>query len=136
MIVFQVFIKFWSSERNTENTMSHLYLNEESDHSEENTCKNEVFWSSILHHRKKLNIRLSCRYITCSIRIGNLDWYKCQEQPLGVFCEKKCSIKFRKIYRKHLCQTKKPVNFVRFFRAPFLNNNSGRLFLKCRHCKN
>ena len=25
-------IKFWSSERNTENTMSHLYFNEESDY--------------------------------------------------------------------------------------------------------
>ena len=56
MIVFQVFIKFWSSEKNTENTMSHLYLIEESDHSEENTCKNEVFPSTILYHRKELNI--------------------------------------------------------------------------------
>ena len=34
--------------------MSHLYLNEERDDSEENTCKNEVFRSTILHHRKKL----------------------------------------------------------------------------------
>ena len=32
---FSGFIKFWSSERNTENTMSHLYFNEESDYSEE-----------------------------------------------------------------------------------------------------
>ena len=32
--------KFWYSERNTENTMSHLYLNGESDYSEKNTCKN------------------------------------------------------------------------------------------------
>ena len=36
-------IKFWSSERNTENTFSHLYFNEESDYFEENTCENEVF---------------------------------------------------------------------------------------------
>ena len=56
MIVFQVFIKFWSSERNTENTMSNLHFDEESDCSEENTCENEVFRSTILHHRKKLNI--------------------------------------------------------------------------------
>ena len=27
--------------------MSHLYFNEESDYSEENTCKNEVFCSTI-----------------------------------------------------------------------------------------
>ena len=36
--------------------MSHLYFNEESDNSEENTCDNEVFRPTILHHRKKLNI--------------------------------------------------------------------------------
>ena len=35
---------------------SHLYFNEESDYSEENTCDNEVFRTTILHHRKKLNI--------------------------------------------------------------------------------
>ena len=52
MIVFQVSIKFWSSERNTENMMSHLHFNEESEYSVENTCKNEVFRSTILHHRK------------------------------------------------------------------------------------
>ena len=37
--------------------MSHLYFNADSDYSEENTtCDNEVFRSTILHHRKKLNI--------------------------------------------------------------------------------
>ena len=40
-------IKFWSSDRNTENTMSLLYVNEDSDYSEENTCENEVFRSAI-----------------------------------------------------------------------------------------
>ena len=36
--------------------MSHLHFNEESDYSEENTCDNEVFRTTILYHRKKLNI--------------------------------------------------------------------------------
>ena len=36
--------------------MSHLYFKEESDYPEENTCDDEVFRSTILHHRKKLNI--------------------------------------------------------------------------------
>ena len=36
--------------------MSNLYFNEESDYSQENTCENEVFRSTVLHHRKKLNI--------------------------------------------------------------------------------
>ena len=47
MIVCQVFIKFWSSERNIENTMSNLYFNKESDYSEDNTCENEVFCSAV-----------------------------------------------------------------------------------------
>ena len=40
-------IKFWSSERNTENAMPHLYFNEESGYSDENACENEVFCSVI-----------------------------------------------------------------------------------------
>ena len=40
-------IKFWSSERNTENMISHLYFNEESDYFKKNTCENEVFCFTI-----------------------------------------------------------------------------------------
>ena len=44
---FSSFMKFWSSEGNTENnTMSRLYFNEESDYSEENICDNKVFHST------------------------------------------------------------------------------------------
>ena len=50
MIVFQVFIKFCFSERNTKNSMSHLYFIEENDYSEENACENEVFRSTIERH--------------------------------------------------------------------------------------
>ena len=46
MKVFQV-LNFESSDRNTENTMSHLYFNEDSGYSEENTCENKVFRSTI-----------------------------------------------------------------------------------------
>ena len=56
MIVFQGFIKFWSSGKNTENTMPHIYCNEKSDYSEENRCENEVFRSTVLHQSKELNI--------------------------------------------------------------------------------
>ena len=45
---FSSFIKFCSSKRNTENTISDLYFNEESDYSEESTSSNEVFHSTIL----------------------------------------------------------------------------------------
>ena len=36
--------------------MSHLYFNEESDYSEEKTCDNEAFCSTIFYHTEKLNI--------------------------------------------------------------------------------
>ena len=49
-------IKFRSSDRNTENTMSHLYFNEDSDYSDENACENKVCRST---YRKKLNIHAS-----------------------------------------------------------------------------
>ena len=45
--------------------MSHLYFNKESGYSDENKCENEVFDSTILHHRKKLNIFMSKLPIYC-----------------------------------------------------------------------
>ena len=38
---------WWLLLKYTEDTVSHLYFNEESDYSEENTCRNEVFCSTI-----------------------------------------------------------------------------------------
>ena len=78
MIVFQVFIKSWCSEWNTENTMSHIYLNEES----------EAFHSTTLHHKNKLNIptpQVPIYYI--HIRIGLLalsTWQK--SSSFGSWC--------------------------------------------------
>ena len=46
--LFSSFIKFWSSERKTENTTSDLYFNEETDYSKENTSENEDINSAIL----------------------------------------------------------------------------------------
>ena len=57
--------------------MSHLYFNEESDYSKENTCDNEVFRSTILHHRKEVNIFTLQLPIYYSIRIRILYWGKC-----------------------------------------------------------
>ena len=44
---FSNLIKFWFSERNTENAMSDIYFNGEIDYSEENTSDNEDFRSTI-----------------------------------------------------------------------------------------
>ena len=126
MIVFQVFIKFSSSERITKNTMSHLYFNEESDYSEENTCENEVFHSTILHHRKKLNYsRLSCRDVLHT-NARSSQW-RCSVQK-GVLKN------FAKFAGKHLCQSAF-FNKVAGLRQLFLQNYFGRLLLKCGHCK-
>ena len=51
MIVFQVALNFdpvKKKKKKKENMMSHLYFNEESNYSEENTYDNEVFRSTIL----------------------------------------------------------------------------------------
>ena len=99
MIVFQVWLN-WSNERNTKNTMSHLYFNanvpmpdigwiyeEESDYSEENMCGNVFsiisFWAwtkntcgNMSHEKATKHIQASAANLL-HIRIGNLDWCKC-----------------------------------------------------------
>ena len=64
--------------------MSHLYFNEESDYSEENICGNEGFLSTILHHRKKLNIfTLRCRFITYRIYAYTLHYIYYMQISIG-----------------------------------------------------
>ena len=46
MVVFQVSLNFDAVKK----TMSYLYFNEEKDYSEENTCGNDVFHTTNLHH--------------------------------------------------------------------------------------
>ena len=94
--------------------MSHLNFNEESDYSEQNTCDNEVFRSTILHHRKKLNIfTLQLPIYYTHIRIRNLDWCKCghcknEERKIDCLCCREvdamliASAKIPELQRKHL----------------------------------
>ena len=56
-MVFQE-LHFDPVKKNTENTMSHLYFNEESNYSEENTCKNEVFCSTTERNLNLLTLQL------------------------------------------------------------------------------
>ena len=74
---FSSFHKFWSAERNTENTMSDLHFNEESDYSEENTSDNETFepeqkkkWGNESHEKETKHIDASPAD-SLHIRIGN-----------------------------------------------------------------
>ena len=110
--------------------MGHLYLDKESYHSEENTSKNEVLCSTILHYRKKLNIltpQLLIYYIQYKNRKSQL--VEMPEAAIGGVLWKKCSLKFCKICRKHL------QNSAKFLRTCFLQNN-WQLFLKYRRGKN
>ena len=84
---FSSVIKFRSNERNTGNTMSDLYFDEESDYSEENACDNEAFRSTIVqlflfeqkkicgnetHEKETKHIHASAADLL-HIRKGNLD---------------------------------------------------------------
>ena len=79
--------------------------------------------------------RFSYRCITYSIRIGNLDWCKCQKQQLELFYKKGILKKYAKFTGKHLCQSLF-FNKIVSLRQRFLQNNPKWLLLKCGHCKN
>ena len=127
--------------------MSNFYFDAERYYSEENTCENEVFRSTILHHRKKLNICLSCQFITSQYQNRNLDWYKFQKQSLQLLYKKRCSLKFCKIHRevpslrpatlsKKRLQQLFSCEVFEFFKNGFLQQNSRKMLPKCRYCKN
>ena len=92
--------KFWSSERNTENRMSHLYFNEGSDY----FGKTKSFAPP---KKETKHVHVSAADLLHIVfRIENLDSCKSQKEPLEVFCEKRRSLKCRKVHRKLLCQRK------------------------------
>ena len=70
------------------------------------------------------------------MRMENLDWNKCQKQPLEVFCEKKVFFKMSQNSQETSVLEKTPVDFAEFLRTPVLQNNSGRLLPKCGHFNN
>ena len=90
---------------------------------------------------KKTNLLKSADAIKNEIRSSIINYSKdlgvLQKQAPEVFCKKRCSWKFHKIHgktsmpatllKKRLWHRCFPVNFVKFLRAPFLQNTSGRL---------
>ena len=70
------------------------------------------------------------------MRIEKVDWSKCQKQPLEVFYGKKVFFKMPQNSQETPVPEKTPVNFAKFLRIPLLQNNSGRLLLKCGHFNN
>ena len=89
-------------------------------------------WSLSLHHRKKLNIftpQLLIYYIQYENRKSRL--VQMPEPATGGVLRKKVFFKMSQNSEET------SVNFARFLRTSFLQNNSGRLLLKCGYyCNN
>ena len=58
------------------------------------------------------------------------------EAAIGGILWKKVFFKISQNLQETLVPEKTAVNFAKFLRTPFLQNNSGRLLLECRHRKN
>ena len=85
---------------------------------------------------KKLNIftpQLLMYYI--QYQNGKSRLVHIQKQPLEVFCEK-VFLKISQNSQETTCARLSFFNKVAGLRQLFLQNNSERLLLKCRHCKN
>ena len=94
-------------------------------------------WSLVLHHRKKLNIfksQLLIYYIQYENRKSLLE----QRSDAATWRVLRKKVFFKK--SQNLQETpvpeETPVNSVKFLRTPLLQNNSGRLLLKCGHFNN
>ena len=55
---------------------------------------------------------------------------------MEIFCEKKIFFKILQNLQEILVSEKAPVSFAKSLTTSFLQNNSGRLLLNCRHRKN
>ena len=94
-------------------------------------------WSLLLHHRKKLNIsrpQLLIYYMQYENRKSRLE--QMPEAATWGVLQKKVFFKISQNSQETSVPEVTPVNFAKFLRTPLLQNNSGRLLLKCRHFNN
>ena len=125
-------IKFWYSERNTENTMLHYILMKKVII----IRKIHVKWSLSLHYRKKVKIftpQLLIYYIQYENRKSRLE--QMPEAATWGVLRKKVFFKMSHNSQETPVPEETPVNFAKFLRTP-LFKNSGWLLLKCAHFNN
>ena len=94
-------------------------------------------WSLSLHHRNKLNIftsQLMIYYIQYYNRKSRLE--QMPEAPTWGGLRKKVLFKMSQNSQETPVPKETPENFAKFLRTPLLQNNSGRLLLKCQHYNN
>ena len=81
-------------------------------------------WSLSLHHslpqKETKHIHTSAADLLHTVLEKKMSIGGCnsQKEPLEVFCEKKCPLKFCKIYRKHLCR-ENTCEFWKIFKNTF-----------------
>ena len=94
-------------------------------------------WSLSLHHRKKLNKftpQLLIYYIQYENRKSRLE--QMPEAAIWGVLQKKVCLKMSQNSQETPVPEETLVNFAKFLRTPLLQNNSGRLLLKCGHFNN
>ena len=94
-------------------------------------------WSLSLHHRKKLNIftsQLLIYYIQYENRKSRLE--QIPEAATWGVLRTKVFFKMSQNSQETPVPEETPVNFAKFLKTPLLQNNSGRLLLKCGHFNN
>ena len=94
-------------------------------------------WRLLLHHRKKLNIftsQLLIYYIQYENRKSRLE--QMPEAATWGVLRKKVFFKMSQNSQETPVPEETPVNFAKFLKTPLLQNNSGRLLLKCGHFNN
>ena len=97
---------------------------------EENTCGNEVFCSTI--KRNLTYWRPCCWFITYSI----VKKVQMPEAAIGGALRQNVFFKMSQNSQEAPLPEETPANFGKFLWTPFLQSNSGWLFLKCVHCNN
>ena len=107
--------------------MKNVYSNEKSDYLKENTYENEV----LLHDRKKLNIHASAQYENRKSWLEQMP----EAATWGVL-RTEVFFKMSQNSQETPVPEETPVNFAKFLKTPLLQNNSGRLLLKCGHFNN
>ena len=120
MIVFQVLNFDPATEILKIRCHIYLYFNENSDYSEENTCENEVFCST---QKETKHIHASATYLLHTVLEQDARCSHCR-----CFAKKR----FSQNSQETPVPEETPVNFAKFLRTPFLQNNSGRL----QYCNN
>ena len=108
--------------------MLHLYFNENSDYSEENTCENKSFVSP---QKETKHIHTSAADLLHTVLEQEISiGANARNNPTVGVLRKRVFFKISQNSQETPVPEETPVNFTKFLRTPFLQNISRRLLLK------